>query len=247
MARGATAQRVVGFATEVTSIRPAKDDEQSVMEHFARHASKCNICKDPYLAYKQDTPLCDRGNAYAIDVANYIYSKGGKPFSVIDRKRGDRVQIEIPFGCEVISSLVKAFDRGMTLRASKPVVVTPTFERERLERADKTERPSSYSPRTERRKEYHVEDQPRERRYRQGDVEMVEITPSTARRERREQVYRDRVDEQYRPERRARPLSYMERKGSLYERDEQEKRQRRRYEEQPIVIVAEPPRRHVRR
>lgn len=245
MARGATAQRVVGFATEVNSIRPPRDDEHSVMEHFARHASKCSICKDPYTSYRQDIPLCDRGNALARDVAKYIYSKGGKPFSVIDRRNDDRVQIEIPYGCEVISSLVKAFDRGMSLRAPRPVVVTPTVGRERLERA---ERPSSYySSRTERRKEYPVEHQPRERHYRQNDVDMVEIIPSSARRERREQVYRDRVDERYRPERRTRPVSFMERRGSLYQRDEQEKKQRQRYEEQPIVIVAEPTgRRYVR-
>ncbi|KAL2441090.1 hypothetical protein ABEF95_011856 [Exophiala dermatitidis] len=256
MARGATAQRVVGFATEVKAIRPPGDAEQSVMDHFARHAARCEVCKDPEHSYKHDIPLCDRGNTLAMDVAKYVYSKGGKPFSVVDRLQGKRIQLEIPPGCQVINSLVRAFDRGMIPRARNPVVVTqvaptptqPSTPRvQRGERVERTERPASYyHPRTERRREYPAEEYtPRATRYRSGDVQMVEIVPSSARRERREQVYRDRLDERYRqPERRPRPVSYMERRGSLYHRDEQENKQRQRYEEQPIVIVAEPRRRY---
>ncbi|EXJ95446.1 hypothetical protein A1O1_00568 [Capronia coronata CBS 617.96] len=244
MARGATSQRVVGFATEVNSIRPARDEEYSVMAHFAKHASRCSICKDPYLAYRKDIPLCHKGKALARDVAKYVYSKGGKPFSVVDRWGGDRVQIEIPVGFEVISNLVKAFEQ----RNPRPVVVTHAVDSERPERVARPERPSSYhSPQTERRREYPIEDHPRERRYRQDDVDMVEIIPASARRERRERVHHDQVNDRSRPERQTRPVSYMERRGSLYHRDEIEKEQRQRYEEQPIVIVAEPPRRRSRR
>jgi len=123
MARGNTTQRV-GFAKEVQSIRQPRDDENSVMFHFAKHAAKCVACNDPYAAFKQDQPLCSRGNALAKDVANYIYAKGGKPFSVVDRKRGERIQIQIPLGMEVISLLVKAFDRGFVL-TKKPLILTP--------------------------------------------------------------------------------------------------------------------------
>lgn len=240
MAKGATAQRVV-FAKEVTSSRQPRDDELSVMIYFARHAARCNICVDPYDAYKRDIPLCDRGHSFARDVAKYIYAKGGKPFSVVDRQNGDRIQIEIPVGCEVITDLVKAFDRGMNLKASKPVVVMSKGEkREKVERFEKIERVDRSPSHSTRPKEYPV--------YRQDDYKIVEIVPNSTRRERKERDGRgDRVEERYRYERKERPVSYVERKGSLYERDEEEKRRRQRYEEQPIVIVAEPRQRYTRR
>jgi len=216
MARGNTTQRV-GFAKEVQSIRQPRDDENSVMFHFAKHAAKCVACNDPYAAFKQDQPLCSRGNALAKDVANYIYAKGGKPFSVVDRKRGERIQIQIPLGMEVISLLVKAFDRGFVL-TKKPLILTP------IENVSES-RPS-HSP----KKQY-----PEEGRYRQGDVKIVEIIPASHNKSRKEKVYYpDHDEDRYKDERR-------ERRGSLYYKDE-EKRRQRQYEQEPIVIVAEPSR-----
>jgi hypothetical protein len=55
--------------------------------------------------------LCDRGHAYARDVAQYIYSNAGKAYSVNDRNTtDDQVQIEIPPRCDVIRGLLKAVD-----------------------------------------------------------------------------------------------------------------------------------------
>src|SRR5262249_1956523 len=94
---------------------------------------------------------------------------------------------------------------------------------------------------TSRKKEYVVDGRPRERYV---DVNMVEITPGSSRRDRREKVYyNDKSERKERPK----SVSYPDRKGSLYERDEEEKRRRKVYEDQPIVIVAEPTRRYVRR
>lgn len=237
MARGITAPRV-GFATEVQSIRQPRDDENSVMSHFAKHASRCSLCNDPYDGYRRDIPLCTRGNALAKDVANYIYAKGGKPYSVIDRKRGERIQIQIPAGMEAVSLLVKAFDRGLVLN-KKPLILTPI---ENVE-VEKIERPSHTQVRNEhvsRRKEY-----PEERRYRQGDVEIVEIVPASRHEGRKEKVYyTDRAEDRSKVERKERPKTviYPERRGSLYYKDEEEKRRRRQYEQEPIVIVAEPKR-----
>lgn len=229
MARGLTAPRV-GFATEVQSIRQPRDDENSVMTHFAKHAAKCPQCNDPYDAYRQDRPLCRQGNALAKDVANYIYAKGGKPFSVVDRKRGERIQIEIPNGMEVISLLVKAFDRGFVL-TKKPLILTP-IENIQVENPP---RPSRHQPRKEHtssRKEY-----PEERRYRQGDVEIVEIIPAQHKSRKETVYYADKSDRKERPK----SAVYHERRGSLYHEDE-EKRKRRQYGQEPIVIVAEPQR-----
>ncbi|KEF60188.1 uncharacterized protein A1O9_05038 [Exophiala aquamarina CBS 119918] len=225
MARGMTTPRV-GFATEVQSIRQPRDDENSVMSYFAKHASRCSACNDPYAAYKQDLPLCSKGNALAKDVANYIYAKGGKPYSVIDRKRGERIQIQIPVGMEVISLLVKAIDRGMVFNR-KPLVHAPVenVEVEKLDRSPRKEHSS-------RKKEY-----PEERRYRSGDVEIVEIVPSPRYESKKEKTYHtDRTERKERPK----SVIYPERRGSLYYKDEEEKRRRRPYEQEPIVIVAEP-------
>ncbi|KAK5023271.1 hypothetical protein LTS07_009494 [Exophiala sideris] len=100
----------VFMASSVISTRRPRDDEYAVMTYYSRHADKCNICADPYSAFKQDVLLCDRGYKYARDVAKYIYSKGGKPFSLLDKENGDRVQIQIPADCQIIYNLVKAFD-----------------------------------------------------------------------------------------------------------------------------------------
>ena len=222
MARGAS--RNVEFAKEVVSYRAPRDDELSVMQHFARHAARCEYCRDPYDAWRHDRPLCSRGLSYARDVATYLYAKGGKPFSVIDRQNGDRVQVQVPVGCEAVSLLVKAFDKGMKTTSTRVVVVSPAS-------------PSSPS----RRKDYNVDQRPRERRYIDDDYEIVEIKPHSSRNDRRERdTYRG---ERY--ERRGRPMSMVyEGKGSLFPLDIEEKSRRQQYDRQPVVIVAEPGQRY---
>jgi hypothetical protein len=139
---------------------------------------------------------------------------------------------------EVISLLVKAFDRGMSLKKrEKPVLVFPKTEKvEKVDRRSYHEQPAikvsrPKEPKSERRE-----------RYRYGDIDMVEISPE--RRHRKEKVYYTDA----RTERKERPksTSYPDRRGSLYYLDEEEKRQRRRIDEEPIVIIAEPTRRYRR-
>lgn len=256
MARGATTTRHVRFATDgapvspatpVISIRGPREDEYSVMIYFARHADRCDICADPYSAYKRGVPLCDQGYNLARDVAKYIYAKGGKPFSVIDRQRGDRFQVTVPAECEVINSLVKAFDRGMTVnnppKRPKPILVNHDSERrEKVERVERAERSPTYVYTT---KPYVHEEPRRERERPYRGVNVVEIVPNSSRRDRKDRSYR--TEERYRSERKERPVSYYESRGSLYERDEEERSRLRRYQEQPIVIVADPRRRETRR
>ncbi|KIW95973.1 uncharacterized protein Z519_03039 [Cladophialophora bantiana CBS 173.52] len=243
MARGTTTHKV-DFATEVVSCREPRDDELSVMEHFAKHSARCEYCRDPYTAYREDRPLCRKGLSYAKDVATYLYAKGGKPFSRIDKENGQRVQVLVPAGCEVIGLLIKAFDKGMKLDSSRVVVVENTRTHETVEKPVRVVSPSSPSSPSSplRRREYH-EDRLRERRYVRDDYDVVEIIPHSSRSDRRERiVYRDdRVDNRTRyEERRERPKSiiYTGGKGSLYVRDEEERR-RREYR-QPVVIVTEP-------
>ena len=235
MAKGATT-RNVEFAQDVVSYRAPRDDELSVMQHFARHSARCDYCRDPYATYRHDRQLCSRGVSYARDVANYLYAKGGKPFSVIDRRNGERVQVQIPTGCEAVTLLVKAFDKGMKLDSRRVVV-------------DNAERPvrvvAPPSPVSPSRR--YVDERPRERRYLQDDYETVEIKPHSSRNDRRERTtYREeRTEDRSRYERRERPKSVVyEGKGSLFPQDEEERRRRQRYERQPVVIVAEPGQRY---
>lgn len=157
---------------------------------------------------------------------------------MVDREIGDRVEVQIPVGMEAVSLLIKAVDRGMVLKKRSAVVVPEKVEVEKIERTPHhSSRYESTTVKAPRRKEYSEE-----KRYRDGDFNVVEIVPR--RRNRDEKVYHsDRVEDRSRYERRERPKSVIypeERKGSLYQRDEEDKRQRRRYEQQPIVIVAEP-------
>jgi len=104
-----------------TICRPARDDERVVMQDFAEHASHCPHCADPLLVYMEGGTLCDRGHVYARDVAQYIYSKGGKAYSVVDRQAMDcRVQIEIPPRCDAVRGLLKAVDKGLKIKRQKP-------------------------------------------------------------------------------------------------------------------------------
>ena len=118
--------RVVEFVPASNTIcRPARDDERDVMQRFAAHASHCPRCEDPYRVYMNGGTLCERGHAHARDVAQYVYSKAGKAYSIVDRNATDaRVQIEIPAKCDAIRGLLKAVDHGLKVRgpAQRPIV-----------------------------------------------------------------------------------------------------------------------------
>lgn len=90
------------------SMRRLEYDEVSVMEHYSRHASHCRRCMDPCKVVSSGDTLYERGRAYARDVMQYIFSKDGKPFSVVDQ-----VQIEIPTQLSVIPNLLKAIEQGL--------------------------------------------------------------------------------------------------------------------------------------
>lgn len=164
-------------------------------------------------------------------------SRGGKLYSVVDlHNLGERNQIQIPAGMEVINLLTKAFDRGFVVqrRQNRPII---EMKGEKVERPfyEQT-RKEPTSPRNENTEE---------RRYRQRDVEIVEITPSS----RRERIT-DNISLANRAKywRKEKPRSSIspERKGSLYYMDEEDRRRRRQYAQEPIVIVAEPRRRYIR-
>lgn len=122
-----------------TICRPTSDDEYDVMQHFASYALRCPRCENPFRVYLNGDTLCERGHAYARDVAQYVYSKAGKAYSVADfNATGARVQIKIPPRCDAVRGLLKAVNQGLEIKCQKlPAVVShdrtyPVAERRRL-------------------------------------------------------------------------------------------------------------------
>ena len=110
------AVRQVDFAPIPAYSRLPRDDELYVMKAFARHAGHCSTCANPYEVHCNGGTLCSKGHQRALDVAQYIYNKGGQSFSLIDHDGNNCVQVEIPASCEAVRSLLKAMERGLRLR-----------------------------------------------------------------------------------------------------------------------------------
>jgi hypothetical protein len=115
-------QRQVGFAPAPAYSRLPRDDEVYVMKAFARHASHCSSCAHPYDVHRRGGTLCAKGHQRAIDVAQYLYNKSGQAYSLVDHEGNQRMQVEIPLGCEAVRELLKAMERGLRLRRKAPVV-----------------------------------------------------------------------------------------------------------------------------
>lgn len=92
------------------------------MRTYARHSDHCTRCASPYESYCEDIPLCEKGNRLARELVKYLYLKGGKPYSVIDREHYRRVHVEIPPNCEVIRDLLLAIERGLYVRNNTPLI-----------------------------------------------------------------------------------------------------------------------------
>ena len=112
--------RRVSFSERNDYSRLPRDDEMYVMKAFSKHAKKCSSCFDPYRVYREGGTLCPKGHQRALDVAQYVYNKGGSAYSVVDSEKNQRVQIEIPGECEAVRSLLKAMERGLRVMKRAP-------------------------------------------------------------------------------------------------------------------------------
>lgn len=144
-----SAVRQVGFAPIPAYSRLPRDDELYVMKAFARHASHCSACARPYEVHRQGGTLCSKGHQRALDVAQYIYYKGGQSFSAIDHDGNNRIQVEIPANCEAVRGLLKAMERGLRLRRK----VQPTSYDEHYDIPSR-KLPSDYHSRSMREPRY---------------------------------------------------------------------------------------------
>ncbi|KAI9752161.1 MAG: hypothetical protein M1815_000685 [Lichina confinis] len=111
--------RKVGFAPNESVSRPASEDELRAVYNYARHASHCDRCADPYRVHLAGKTLCDRGHHYARNVAKHLELQRGRPCSTVDGHDYQSVEVEIPVGCDVVRGLLKAIERGLRLRRSK--------------------------------------------------------------------------------------------------------------------------------
>lgn len=173
------------------------------MKAFARHASHCSACAHPYEVHLRGGTLCAKGHLRAIDVANYLYNKGGQAFSKVDLEGNQRIHVEIPSGCEAARELLKAIERGLYLRRRTPTVsydenyyVPPrkiqsdrTRPSTRKVHPERVESPTStYRKHQKREKEYYPsrgslfeEDmREREKRYKSAQPLYYYATPRTS-------------------------------------------------------------------
>ncbi|MCJ1411391.1 hypothetical protein MMC19_005480 [Ptychographa xylographoides] len=114
--------RQVSFTPAPIYSRLPRDDEAYVMKAFQRHASHCPSCVDPFAVHMRGGTLCPKGHQRALDVAQYVYNQGGKAYSLVDHEGTQRVQIEIPVGCESVRSLLRAMERGLRIMRRAPSV-----------------------------------------------------------------------------------------------------------------------------
>ena len=114
-------RRRVSFTAPVYSRLP-RDDEAYVMKAFARHASHCRSCANPYEVHRSGGTLCPKGHQRALDVAQYVYGQSGKTYSLVDREGNQHVQIEIPPNCDAVRSLLRAMERGLRIMKRAPSV-----------------------------------------------------------------------------------------------------------------------------
>lgn len=109
----------VDFAQSPAYSRLPQDDELFVMKAFSRHASHCPSCSRPYDTWRRGGTLCPRGHQRGLDVAQYLYNKRGQAYSIVDRRAGERVHVEMPSSCEAVRGLLKAMENGLYLRRRK--------------------------------------------------------------------------------------------------------------------------------
>jgi hypothetical protein len=110
---------IVSFNEKLAFSRRPRDDEVYVMCRFAHHARHCAYCAQPLVHVAQGRNLCAQGARHANMVRQYIYSKGGKLYSLVDYEQGETMQIEIPSDCEVIRDLMFAVGRGLRTQPQK--------------------------------------------------------------------------------------------------------------------------------
>ncbi|OJJ43967.1 hypothetical protein ASPZODRAFT_135385 [Penicilliopsis zonata CBS 506.65] len=128
----------------VLLLREMHADEEYVVNAFERHAGHCLRCAAPLDTLRAGDSLCERGLSYAADVAQYLYSKQGKAYSVIARERHQPTLVKIPRDCPAVRNLLLAIEDGLRLHRAS-VRFAPVVSHEKKTHTH-TYRVSSRSP-----------------------------------------------------------------------------------------------------
>ncbi|KAH8695675.1 hypothetical protein BGW36DRAFT_263098, partial [Talaromyces proteolyticus] len=96
--------------------RDLADDEIFVLTEYEDHATTCYQCVD---TGKGGLLLCERGFQYASDVANYIFKKDRKAYSVVDKEHNKNILVHIPRGLKASRRLLLAIEYAR-LRPKQP-------------------------------------------------------------------------------------------------------------------------------
>jgi len=109
----------------ILRVRDLQDDEKFVLYEFERHASHCSRCANPLSAFRERRNLCPRGHQYAVDVAEYLYRKNGRDYSMVDRGFDQLMEVKIPRECIAAHSLLLAIEEGLRVhrKDEKPPVI----------------------------------------------------------------------------------------------------------------------------
>ncbi len=114
-------RKAVSFDAQPIYSRQPRDDETFVVRAFAKHASHCPSCSDPYATFKDGYTLCAKGHARALDLVQYFFYQDGHIYSLVDREGKQRVQVELPSKYVAAQSLLKAVARGLRLKKAAPL------------------------------------------------------------------------------------------------------------------------------
>ncbi|KAE8354654.1 hypothetical protein BDV28DRAFT_130584 [Aspergillus coremiiformis] len=105
----------IDIVEPVEPVRDLEADEEYVINAFERHASNCSRCANPLGAHRENHSLCERGNRYAIDVSEYLYSKNRKAYSVLDRDLTQPTLVKVPRDRRAVHALLCAIEDGLHL------------------------------------------------------------------------------------------------------------------------------------
>ncbi|PYH49274.1 uncharacterized protein BP01DRAFT_75176 [Aspergillus saccharolyticus JOP 1030-1] len=97
----------------VVPVRELEADETYVLDSFESHASHCSRCANPLKTREEDRSLCKRGHQYARDVADYLRSKKGKIYSVVDLERNRSCLVKVPLKYAAARQLLLAIEDGL--------------------------------------------------------------------------------------------------------------------------------------
>lgn len=139
----------------VTAVRDLAYDEEYLVTRYEAHAANCTRCVDALDTFRDGQSLCDRGNGYAKDVADYIFSKHGKAYSVVDKEQNREVLVSIPREYKAARRLLRAIEDGLLLRR-KQQQQHPIISYDRTYHVPTRGEPESVTQIIERTPRHHV-------------------------------------------------------------------------------------------